>query len=51
MCLGINGYRKAFVYTEAVDIQHSQGHAREALDLAKDVRSPLPQAVLYKCEL
>ena len=42
MCLSINGYRKAFVYPEAVDIQHSQGHAREALDLAEDVWSPLP---------
>lgn len=42
MRLSINGYRQAFIDTKAVDIEHRQGHTREALDLAENVGSPLP---------
>lgn len=51
MCLGINGYRKPFVYTIAVDVQHGQGHTREMLNFAENLWLPLTQAVLYECEL
>ena len=51
MRLSINGYCESFVYTIAVDVQHSQGHTREALYFAEDLRSPLAQAILYKGEL
>lgn len=51
MRLGINGDRKAFIYTVAVNIQHSQSHAREVLDLAENLWLPLAQAILYECEL
>ena len=51
MCLSINGYCKPFVYTKAVDVQHSQGHAREMLNFAENFRLPLAQAILYKRKL
>lgn len=51
VCLSVNGYRKSFVNTIPVDIQHSQGHTGEALKFAENFWSPLPQAILYKCEL
>ena len=51
MRLGIHGYRKTFVYTKAVNVQHGQGHTRKMLQFAENFRFPLSQAVLNKCEL